>query len=172
MSATTNQSDTTVVADDNVPTIWITREFDAPVAHVFRAHTDPTLYARWCGPHETATTIGDWDCRTGGAWTFQQADPEGNKFDFYGSFHEVRPNETIVQTFTFAGYPDGVTLERLSFEDLGEDRCRLTTVSLLDSFEGRDAMISSGMESGVREGYDKLAALLADEVGTTHGADR
>lgn len=77
-----------------------------------------------------------------------------------GSFHEIRENEVIVQAFTFAGFPDGVSLERLSFDDLGNGRCSLTTVSLLDSFEGRDAMIASGMEFGIREGYDKLDDLL------------
>jgi hypothetical protein len=34
-------------------------------------------------------------------------------------------DEQIVQTFTFAGYPDGVSLERLVFEDLGGGRPRL-----------------------------------------------
>lgn len=171
MSATTHP-DTTVVADDGVPTIRITREFDAPVANVFRAHTDPALYARWCGPRGLVTTIGDWDCRTGGAWRFQQADADGNEFDFYGSFHEIRANELIVQTFTFAGFPDGVSLERLSFDDLGDGRSRLSTLSLLDSFEGRDAMIASGMEFGVREGYDKLDDLLAANDGMTAEVDR
>ena len=30
------------------------------------------------------------------------------EYGFYGSFHEVRPAELIVQTFTFDGMPDGV----------------------------------------------------------------
>jgi hypothetical protein len=32
---------------------------------------------------------------------------------------------------------------------------------MMDSFEGRDALIASGMEQGVREGYEKLDELLA-----------
>ena len=65
-----------------------------------------------------------------------------------------------MQTSTFTGFPDGVTLDRLTFEDLGNDRCRLTSVSLVDSFEARDGMIASGMETGIREGYDTLDDLL------------
>lgn len=172
MNAATRHLDTVIVADDTVPTIQIIREFDASVANVFRAHTDPALYARWCGPHELVTTIGDWDCRTGGSWSFRQADPAGNEFDFYGSFHEVRPNETIVQTFTFAGFPDGVSLERLRFDDLGNGRCRLTTLSVLESFEGRDGMVASGMDTGVREGYDKLDDLLTGDDDATVQADQ
>lgn len=158
--------DTDIVTDDKVPTIRIIREFDAPVADVFRAHTDAELYAKWSGPHELNTTIGDWECRTGGAWSYQQTDPTGNEYGFYGSFHEIRPNEVIVQTSTFIGFPDGVTLDRLVFEDLGNRRCRLTSVSLVDSFEARDAMISSGMETGIREGYNTLDDILASNTRT------
>ena len=85
---------------------------------------------------------------------------DGNEFGFHGCFHEVRPSELIVQTFTFEGMPDGVALERLIFEDLGDGRTRLTATSLVDSFEDRDAFVSSGMEEGVREGYQRLDELL------------
>ena len=66
-----------------------------------------------------------------------------------------------MQTFTFEGMPDGVALERLVFEDLGDGRTRLTGTSLVDSFEARDAMLSSGMDVGVNEGYERLDELLA-----------
>jgi uncharacterized protein YndB with AHSA1/START domain len=73
----------------------------------------------------------------------------------------VRPSELIVQTFTFEGFPDGVALEKLVLEDIGGGRTRLTATSLVDSFEGRDAFVASGMESGVVEGYERLDEVLA-----------
>jgi uncharacterized protein YndB with AHSA1/START domain len=66
-----------------------------------------------------------------------------------------------VQTFTFEGQPDGVALEKLVLEDLGDGRTRLTSTSLVDSFADRDAMIASGMEVGIREGYERLDEVLA-----------
>ena len=45
-------------------------------------------------------------------------------------------------------------------EDLGDGRTRLVSTSLCDSFEDRDAFIASGMEVGVREGYQRLDDLL------------
>jgi len=66
-----------------------------------------------------------------------------------------------VQSFTFEGFPDGVALERLVLEDLGDGRTRLTSTSLVDSFEGRDAFVASGMETGVVEGYERLDEVLA-----------
>jgi len=87
---------------------------------------------------------------------------DGDDFGFHGCFHEVRQAELIVQTFTFEGMPDGVALERLVFQDLGGGRTRLTATSLVDSFEGRDAFLASGMETGVREGYERLDDLLSN----------
>ena len=54
-----------------------------------------------------------------------------------------------------------MALERLVLEDLGEGRTRLTATSLVDSFSARDAFLASGMEQGVREGYERLDELLA-----------
>ena len=59
------------------------------------------------------------------------------------------------------GFPDSIALERLVFEDLGDGRTRLVGTSLVDSFEGRDGFVASGMKVGVREGYERLDELLA-----------
>ncbi|MDQ3979600.1 MAG: polyketide cyclase, partial [Actinomycetota bacterium] len=37
----------------------------------------------------------------------------------------------------------------------------LTATSLVESFEGRDAVLASGMEYGIRESYERLDDLLA-----------
>ena len=41
--STTTSNQTQIEADPALPTIVITREFDAPPARVFRAYTDPEL---------------------------------------------------------------------------------------------------------------------------------
>ena len=148
-----------VTADPDVPLIRTTREFDAPRERVFRAHADPDLAARWMGPDGTRTRIDRWDCRSGGSFRYVSV-LDGPEFAFHGSFHEVRPDELIVQTFTYEGVPDGVFLEKLRLEDLGSGRCLLTSTSLCGSFAERDGMISA-MDVGVHEGYAKLDALLA-----------
>jgi hypothetical protein len=57
--------------------------------------------------------------------------------------------------------PDQPALERLELEALAGGRTRLTARSLVDSFAKRDAFVASGMEGGVRDGYEKLDELLA-----------
>lgn len=157
---TTTTHEASIEAPDDVPLIRITREFDAPAAKVFAAHADPELFARWIGPDAGTMTIDRFDCRTGGSFRYVHADADG-EYGFNGCFHEVRDAELIVQTFTFEGMPDGVALETIRFEDLPDGRSRLTTTSLVDTFEGRDAWAASGMEVGVNEGHRKLDALLA-----------
>jgi uncharacterized protein YndB with AHSA1/START domain len=160
MTATTKANETRIVADPDVPLVRITREFDAPVDKLFRAHSDPDLFSRWNGPNGVTMTVDHFDCRTGGAYRYVILS-RGVEQGFRGSFHEVRPSELIVQTFTWEGMPDGVALEKLQLEDLGDGRSRLTATSLVDSFEARDAFLASGMETGVVEGYERLDALLA-----------
>ena len=127
---------------------------------MFRAHTDPELVARWLGPRRHEMHIDHYDCHTGGSYRYIHASG-GNEFAFHGSFHEVRPGELIVQTFTYDGMPDGVALEKLMFEDLSDGRTRLTTTSLVDSFKDRDSFVAGGMQEGVRESYERLDELLA-----------
>jgi uncharacterized protein YndB with AHSA1/START domain len=157
---TARTRETEIVVEKDVPMVRITREFDAPPEKVFRAHTDPELVRQWLGPRRLAMRIDHYDCRTGGSYRYVHSDGE-HEFGFHGSFHEVRPAELIVQTFTFDGVPDEVALERMVFTDLGDGRTRLTGTSLVGSFAARDAFVASGMEAGVREVYERLDELLA-----------
>ena len=160
MTTMATKHETQITVDPDVPMVRIVREFDAPPEKVFRAHVEADLYKQWIGPRGLETHIETFDCRTGGSWRYV-ATRGDEAYGFHGSFHEVRDNELIVQTFTYDGEPDGVALERLVFEDLGDGRTRLVATSLVDSFEGRDAFVASGMESGVVEGYERLDELLA-----------
>ena len=162
MNTTTkgHHTEATIEAATDVPMITITRDFAATPQQLLRAHTDPDLFARWVGPDDVTTKIDHWDARTGGSWRFLNL-RGGEEYAFRGCFHEVGPDR-IVQTFTWEGMPEGVSLETLRFEDLGDGRTRLHAQSLVDSFEGRDAWLASGMEVGVNEGYAKLDKLVSD----------
>lgn len=157
---TTMTHETEITADPSVPLVRIVREFDAPPAKVYRAHTDPELIARWLAPRDHEIRVEQWDCRTGGSYRYLHTS-DGKEFGFRGCFHELRPDELIVQTFTYEGFPDGVALERVVFEPIGDGRTRLVATSLVDSFEGRDMILSSGMEEGLRQCYERLDELLA-----------
>lgn len=160
MTTTGQRYQATIAADPDLPIIRITRDFDATPAQLLRAHLDPELFARWVGPDGSDVQIVDWDPTDGGRWRYT-GELGGEHFAFRGCFHQVT-DDRIVQTFTWEGQPDDVCLETLRFEDLGDGRTRLHAQSLVDSFEGRDQWLASGMETGVDQGYAKLDALVGD----------
>ncbi len=155
---TTREAEITV--HDDMPSVTIVREFDAPAEAVYRAHADPEVFVQWVGPDSLdSSRVDRWDCRTGGEWRYVST--RGNEEHWFrGCFHEVRPGELIVQTFTYEPMADSVSLGRLVFDDLSGGRSRLTATSLVDSFEARDTFVASGMDIGVQEGYRKLDTLL------------
>jgi uncharacterized protein YndB with AHSA1/START domain len=119
----TTAHETRIAVDPDLPIIRLTREFDAPPAKVFRAHTDPELIVRWLGPHGYEMRIDHYDCRTGGSYRYLHL-ADGEEYAFHGSFHEVRPSALIVQTFTFEGMPDGDLAGRLVRGSRRDDRER------------------------------------------------
>jgi uncharacterized protein YndB with AHSA1/START domain len=160
---TVTKHETEIVADPDLPTVEIIREFDAPLDRVFRAWTDPALVIQWMGPRSIDMEIQTWDCRTGGEYRYTALRGGEEIAHFYGSFHQVRPNERLVQTFGFDEMPDAVSLDTMTFEELGEGRTRVVCLSVVYSMEARDGMMSSGMDVGVVEGYEKLDELLGAE---------
>ncbi|GAA4602516.1 SRPBCC family protein [Actinoallomurus liliacearum] len=135
------------------------REFDAAPAQVFRAWTDPELIPQWLGPSGTTMTLIEYNATPGGRYTYVHRNESG-EHGFRGVFHTVVTNERIVQTFQYDGRPNDVSLETLTFEDLG-GRTRVHIHAVFPSVETRDAMIEDGMEHGVRDSMSHLDKLLA-----------
>ena len=152
-----------VEAPEGVPFIDATREFDAPVEAVFRAHRDPDLVTRWLGPGKYRMDLGRWDFTSGGSWAYTHTGPDGDEYRFRGVFHTVRENEFAIQTFEFEGYPGHVSLDTAVLEDHG-DTTLIRTVSVFQSVEDRDGMVQSGMADGMREAYERLDELTAKLV--------
>lgn len=160
MTTATTYPEAAIEADPTVPIIRITRDFRGTPAQVMRAHTDPELFVRWVGPAGMRSRIDHWDARNGGSWRYVTVH-DGQEHGFRGCFHTV-DEQVLVQTFTWEGMPDGVSLETLRLTDRGDGTTRLVAESLCDSFEARDGWLASGMETGVTDGYAKLDALLAE----------
>jgi uncharacterized protein YndB with AHSA1/START domain len=158
----TSKNKTMITAEPGKQELFITREFDAPRELVFRAHTDPDLYAQWLGPRGLSTTFEIFEPVSGGRWRFTQKDAEGNEYAFHGVNHEVKAPERLIGTFEFEGLPESghVVLETAVFEELPNGRTRIKTQSVYQSVADRDGMIQSGMEQGVNEGYERLDEIL------------
>src|SRR6185437_12359034 len=76
-------TETIIEADPKVPVIRMARDFAATPGQLFRAHTDPALFARWVGPDAMTTRIEHWDARTGGSWRYVSVH-DGTEYAFPG----------------------------------------------------------------------------------------
>jgi uncharacterized protein YndB with AHSA1/START domain len=139
--------------------IVITRSFDAPRELVFKALTDPKLIPNWWGPSKYSTDVEQMDVRFGGVWRFVQRDADGNEFAFRGVYHHVSAPERSISTFEWEGLPGHVALHTVSLEEV-DGKTRYTSVSVFQTVADRDGMVQSGMDAGVHEGMDRLAAVI------------
>ena len=154
------QAVTATVTTPSEREIHIERIFEAPRDRVFAVYTDPALIPEWWGPRGTTAEVVAMDVRTGGDWRFVIHNSDGSQTGFRGTYREVTPPERIVQTFEWDGMPGHISVETAVFEDLG-DRTKVTTTSLFHTTEERDGMLSSGMEGGMNETYQRLDEVLA-----------
>ena len=150
----------TVTAPEGLPFIDFTREFDAPVTAVFEAHRDPDLFRQWMTGDGFDMELDAHEFVSGGRWRYVHRDGNG-EYAFHGMFHTVRENEFAIQTFEFEGMPDVVSIESMTFVDLGDGRARLEGHAVYPTLEARDGMVSSGMEQGMTSSYDKLEELAS-----------
>lgn len=151
---------TKVTAPAGLPFVDVEREFDAPRELVFRCHVEPELLKQWLGPRRLTMIVDRWEPRDGGSWRYVHRDEDGTEFGFHGVFHGPQSAERMVQTFEFEGAPGYPTLDTLTLEERdGRTIARLHSVH--QTVESRDAMVASGMESGIQEGYARLDELMS-----------
>ena len=140
--------------------ILITREFHAPAALVYEAMTKPEHVRRWWGAGHGEMTVCEIDLRVGGTWRFAQVTPDGTEVAFSGEYLELDPPARTVHTERYEAVPSPPSTVTTTYEE----RDGVTTMRALcryDSKETRDAVIASGMESGMNSSYDAIDALLA-----------
>ena len=159
MARTTSGSATLTLPNDEQ--ILITREFDAPRDLVYKAWTTPELVARWWHAKRGEVTVVEIDLVVGGKWRYVMVADDGMEVGLHGEYREIVPGERIVSTETYEGLPEGVseddgtTINTVSFEEEA-GRTRLTMLIEATSKLARDAIIESGMESGLQDALDLL----------------
>ena len=152
MATTTNSAKVTLPADTQT---LITREFDAPRHLVWKAYTTPDLIARWWGGEHGKVTSVEVDLWVGGTWRYVLTANEGFEVAFHGEYREISEPERLVNTEIYEGAPEGVGVVTTTLTE-SDGRTTLTQLCEYGSREVRDAVIDSGMESGMQESMDAL----------------
>lgn len=146
---------TQLQAPDGKQEIIITREFEIPVASLFKAYIEPEIVERWM-----STKVIKLENRAHGSWRFITTDPMGNEHGFNGTVHEYVPNEKITRTFEMEGSPFPVQLEFLEFHSLTENTSKLRMHIIFKSLEHRDQMLKLPFAQGLNMAHNRLEAFF------------
>lgn len=142
-----------------LPTVRVSRTFDAPRDRVFRAFTDPAAIPRWFAGKDEVTEVAAQELREGGRFSYRGTF-SGGRWEVSGVYREVRPPERLVFTWTetLPGAPDaGETLVTVVFR---EDGGRTT----IEVTHENDVVESSrlGHEKGWASCFERLAEVTGD----------
>ena len=147
---------TKINAEDGKQEMLITREFDLPVALLFKAYTEPEIVEPWMG-----TKVLKLENKKHGSYQFETTDPQGSKHGFNGVIHEFRPNQKITRTFEMEHTPFDAWLEFLEFEQLTDNTSKLSMHVVYKSVEQRDQMLQMPFAQGINWAHNRLQEIVS-----------
>jgi uncharacterized protein YndB with AHSA1/START domain len=161
----TNRHGSAVITLPNDTDYLVTRVFDAPAKLVFDALTTPELVKRWWGFETSEWLVCEIDLRVGGPWRYviRERDME---VGFHGEYREIDGPHRLVWTEMYEGVPDTGPENYPVCTATLDEVDGVTTMTLHvhhTSKEERDAVLESGMESGMQVSYDRLEDLVRQD---------
>ncbi len=147
---------TKIKAEDGQQEIWITREFDLPLALLFKAYEEAEIVEQWMG-----TKVLKLENKKHGGWQFETSNAQGIVvFRANGVIHEFVPNEKITRTFEMENTPFPVQLEYLTFNKLTEQTSELQIHIIYKSVELRDQMLKLPFAQGINMAHNRLEEVV------------
>lgn len=147
---------TQVHAEDGKQDLLITREFDLPLALLFKAFAEPEIIEQWMG-----TKVLKFEGKKHGSYQIETLDAKGNvAFRATGVIHEFIPDQQITRTFEMENTPFGVQLELLTFEKLTDGTSRLLMHVVYESNEKRDQLLKLPFAQGINMAHNRIQDIL------------
>jgi uncharacterized protein YndB with AHSA1/START domain len=147
---------TKVHAEDGKQEIVITREFDLPLALLFKAYAEADIVEQWMG-----TKVLKLENKKHGSWQFETSDPKGNVvFRANGAIHDFIPERQIIRTFQMENTGFDAQLEFLDFEALIDDSSKLTMQIIYRSVALRDQMLKLPFAQGLNMAHNRLQDIV------------
>ncbi|MDH4111583.1 MAG: SRPBCC domain-containing protein [Actinomycetota bacterium] len=135
----------------------VERVLPARPATVFRALTEPALYARWMGPDGSTVTVDEMQPTEGGRLAFRvKVGEDGPEFGLHGTYREIDAPRRLVHTWAMEGDDSVSTVTFDLYPHDDGTRMVLTHVDLVDEAEREQN------EGGWRHQLDRLERLLRE----------
>ena len=142
--------------------IVMKRSFNASRDLVFDALTRPELVKRWLlGPPGWTLPLCEIDLSIGGSYRYVWRHQDGREMGMGGLYREIVRPDRIVHTEKFdqPWYAGEALITTVLRESSGGTL--LTATMEYESTDARDAVLESGMESGVSVSYDRLEDMVS-----------
>lgn len=148
---------TKIKAEENTQELFITREFDLPLKLLFKAYEDAEIVEQWMN-----TKVIKLDNHKHGSWRFETSHDGQVVFSANGVILEFIPNEKITRTFEMENSPFPVQLEFLTFEEIGNEKSKLTIQQIFKSVEYRNQLLKMPFVKGLSMAHDKLQNIFTN----------
>ncbi|WP_445430832.1 SRPBCC family protein [Chryseobacterium indoltheticum] len=142
---------TKIKAEENTQELFITREFDLPLELLFKAYEDAEIVEQWMN-----TKVIKLENHKHGSWKFETSHDGQVVFSANGVILEFIQNEKITRTFEMENSPFPVQLEFLTFEEIENDKSKLTIQQIFKSVEYRNQLLKMPFAKGLSMAHDKL----------------
>lgn len=148
---------TKIKAEENTQELFITREFDLSLELLFKAYEDAEIVEQWMN-----TKVIKLENRKHGSWKFETSNDGQVVFSANGVILEFIQNEKITRTFEMENSPFPVQLEFLTFEEIGNDKSKLTIQQIFKSVEYRNQLLKMPFAKGLSMAHDKLQNIFTN----------
>ncbi|MGE6397301.1 SRPBCC family protein [Chryseobacterium scophthalmum] len=148
---------TKIKAEENTQELFITREFDLPLKLLFKAYEDAKIVEQWMN-----TKVIKLENHKHGSWRFETSHDGQVVFSANGVILEFIPNEKITRTFEMENSPFPVQLEFLTFEEIGNEKSKLTIQQIFKSVEYRNQLLKMPFAKGLSMAHDKLQNIFTN----------
>lgn len=148
---------TKIKAEENTQELFITREFDLSLELLFKAYEDAEIVEQWMN-----TKVIKLENRKHGSWKFETSHNGQVVFSDNGVILEFIPNEKITRTFEMENSPFPVQLEFLTFEEIENDKSKLTIQQIFKSIEYRNQLLKMPFAKGLSMAHDRLQNIFTN----------
>lgn len=148
---------TKIKAEENTQELFITREFDLPLELLFKAYEDAEIVEQWMN-----TKVIKLENHKHGSRRFETSHDGQVVFSANGVILEFVPNEKITRTFEMENSPFPVQLEFLTFEQIGNNKSKLTIQQIFKSVEYRNQLLKMPFAKGLSMAHDKLQNIFTN----------
>lgn len=148
---------TKIKAEENTQELFITREFDLSLELLFKAYEDAEIVAQWMN-----TKVIKLENYKHGSWKFETSHDGQVVFSANGVILDFIPNEKITRTFEMENSPFPVQLEFLTFEEIGNEKSKLTIQQIFKSVEYRNQLLKMPFAKGLSMAHDRLQNIFTN----------